>query len=57
MSARQRRHRERKRNGYVVKGITKRHWWDRYDRDMTANTRQRLKRDLRHHLKAWGMDA
>lgn len=35
-----------KRNGYVVKGITPRHWWDRYDRDMVNNSRQRLKRAI-----------
>ena len=58
MSARQlRRIAKEKRNGYVVKGVTPRHWWDRYDREMTANSRQHIKRDLKHHLKAWGIEA
>jgi hypothetical protein len=47
--------RQRKRKGFIVKGITARHWWDRYDRDDIQSSRQRVKRDIQHHLKAWGL--
>lgn len=47
-----------KRNGYIVKGITRRHWWDRYDRDIVDNTRQRLKAAITRDLRdAYGEDA
>jgi hypothetical protein len=56
MSAKQRRQRQRKRNGFIVKGVTQRHWWDRWDKDGVNNSRQLVKRDLKHHMKAWGME-
>jgi len=58
MSSKGQRHqKERKRNGFIVKGITQRHWWDKYDKNRVGNSRQLVKRDLRHQLKAWGIDA
>ena len=38
-----------KSGGYVVKGITHRHWWDRFDRDMNSS-REQLRRDTRREI-------
>lgn len=56
-SRRYRSNRRDKRNGYIVKGITPRHWWDRYDKDRTGNSRQVLKRAITTDMrKAYGLE-
>jgi hypothetical protein len=40
-----------KRGQYMVKGVSKRRWFDRYDIDPSSPTRALLKKDLRRELK------
>ena len=42
--------RNSKRKGFVVKGVTHRHWWDLYDRDCNSS-RAQLKRDTRREIE------
>jgi hypothetical protein len=41
----------KKRDGYVVKGITPPHWWQLGDYDKRASSRQYLKRDVVKQLR------
>jgi hypothetical protein len=40
----------RKRNGFIVKGVSQRHWWDPYDKDNVTSTRGLLKKELRERI-------